>query len=110
MHALFAVDLPYWATTAIKVVVILGLIPGGALLLGYVFLMKMMSHMQSRLGPMEAGPHGTLQLVADGVKFLQKEDLTPADADRRVFALAPLIVLLSTFLLYVVVPAGPSLV
>src|SRR3954465_11108496 len=110
MHALFAVDLPYWATTAIKVVVILGLIPAGALILGYVFLMKMMSHMQSRLGPMEAGPHGTLQLVADGVKFIQKEDIIPTMADKRVFALAPLVVILSTFLLYVVVPVGPRLV
>src|SRR5687768_9918177 len=70
----------------------------------------MMSHMQSRLGPMEAGPHGVLQLVADGVKFLQKEDIFPARADRRVFAMAPIVVLMSTFLLYVVVPAGPDLV
>jgi NADH-quinone oxidoreductase subunit H len=83
--------------------------PAGALILGYVFLMKMMSHMQSRLGPMEAGPHGVLQLVADGVKFLQKEDLMPARADKRVFALAPLVVLLSTFLLYIVIPAAPRL-
>ena len=70
----------------------------------------MMSHMQSRLGPMEAGPHGVLQLVADAVKFLQKEDIFPARADRRVFGLAPFVVLLSTFLLYVVIPAGPELV
>jgi NADH-quinone oxidoreductase subunit H len=82
----------------------------GALILGYVFLLKMMSHMQSRLGPMEAGPHGVLQLVADGVKFIQKEDIFPSQADRRVFALAPLVVLMSTFLIYVVVPAGPDVV
>ena len=105
-----AVHMPYWLETVIKVVVVLGVIPMMALMLGYVFLMKMMSHMQSRLGPMDAGPHGVLQLVADGVKFLQKEDLTPANADKWVFALAPLLVLISTFLLYVVVPAGPRLV
>jgi NADH-quinone oxidoreductase subunit H len=105
-----AVAIPYWAETLIKVGVVLAIIPTGALVLGYVFLMKMMSHMQSRLGPMEAGPHGTLQLVADGVKFIQKEDLVPTAADRRVFALAPLVVILSTFLIYVVVPAGPRLV
>src|SRR6266550_1911494 len=110
MHGLLAVDLPYWAETAIKVGVILAIIPAGALILGYVFLMKMMSHMQSRLGPMEAGPHGSLQLVADGVKFMQKEDIIPTMADKRVFALAPLVVILSTFLLYVVVPVGPRLV
>jgi NADH-quinone oxidoreductase subunit H len=105
-----AVELAYWTTTAVKVGVVLGLIPAGALILGYVFLLKMMSHMQSRLGPMEAGPHGTLQLVADGVKFLQKEDIFPEKSDRRVFALAPVVVLLSTFLLYVVIPAGPRLI
>jgi NADH-quinone oxidoreductase subunit H len=105
-----AVDLSYWQETALKVIVILGVIPAGALILGYVFLMKMMSFMQSRLGPMEAGPYGTLQLIADGVKFLQKEDIFPEKADRVVFALAPLVVLISTFLLFVVVPVGPDLI
>jgi NADH-quinone oxidoreductase subunit H len=105
-----AIELAYWQTTAIKVAVVLGLIPAGAIILGYVFLLKMMSHMQSRLGPMEAGPHGTLQLVADGVKFMQKEDIFPARADRFVFASAPIVVLMSTFLLYIVIPAGPRLI
>jgi NADH-quinone oxidoreductase subunit H len=105
-----AVELAYWQQTGIKVAVILMVIPAGAIILGYVFLMKMMSHMQSRLGPMEAGPHGVLQLVADGVKFLQKEDIFPEKADRMVFALAPLVVLISTFLLFVVVPVGPDLI
>ncbi len=110
ISVLLAVDLAYWQETTIKVVVILGVIPAGALILGYVFLMKMMSFMQSRLGPMEAGPYGTLQLVADGLKFLQKEDIFPEKADRWVFALAPLVVLISTFLLFVVIPVGPDLV
>jgi NADH-quinone oxidoreductase subunit H len=105
-----AIELAYWQTTAIKVAVVLGLIPAGAIILGYVFLLKMMSHMQSRLGPIEAGPHGTLQLVADGVKFMQKEDIFPARADRFVFAAAPIVVLMSTFLLYIVIPAGPRLI
>ncbi len=106
-----AVDLGYWPITAIKTLVVLMIIPVGALLLGYVFLMKMMAHMQSRLGPMESGGfHGWFQLIGDGIKFIQKEDLIPAEADRRVFALAPLVVLLSTFMLYIVVPAGPRLV
>ena len=51
----------------------------------YVFLFKMMSFMQSRLGPMEAGPHGSLQLLAEVGKFLQKEDIVPERADRRLF-------------------------
>jgi NADH-quinone oxidoreductase subunit H len=70
----------------------------------------MMSHMQSRLGPMDPGGfHGWYQLIGDGIKFLQKEDITPAEADKRVFALAPAIVVLSTFLVFVVVPAGPRI-
>jgi NADH-quinone oxidoreductase subunit H len=67
-----------------------------------------MSFMQSRLGPMEAGPYGSLQLVAEVGKWLQKEDIQPEHADKRVFKLAPLVVLVSTFLLVVVVPFGPD--
>jgi NADH-quinone oxidoreductase subunit H len=108
---MLAIALSYWQLTLIKTVVVLAIIPFGALLLGYVFLMKMMSHMQSRLGPMESGGfHGWFQLIGDGIKFIQKEDLIPNAADRRVFAMAPLVVILSTFLLYLVVPAGPHLV
>ncbi len=104
-------SLPYWAETAIKSLVVLGIVPLGAIILGYTFLLKMMSHMQSRLGPMESGGfHGWFQVIGDGIKFVQKEDLIPADADRRVFALAPAIVMMSTFLLYAVIPAGPDLV
>jgi NADH-quinone oxidoreductase subunit H len=70
----------------------------------------MMSHMQSRLGPMDPGGfHGWFQLIGDGIKFLQKEDIMPEEADRRVFALAPAIVVLSTFLVFVVIPAGPRI-
>jgi NADH-quinone oxidoreductase subunit H len=90
--------------------VILGVIPVSAMLIGYVFLFKMLSHMQSRLGPMEAGPHGTLQVIMEGVKFLQKEDLMPKGADGPVFKAAPMIAVMSTFLIFAVIPAGPDLV
>ncbi|MEQ8716591.1 MAG: NADH-quinone oxidoreductase subunit NuoH [Acidimicrobiales bacterium] len=104
------IELAYWQQTVIKVGIVAAVIPTAALILGYVFLLKMMSFMQSRLGPMEAGPHGTLQLLADGLKFIQKEDIFPERADRYVFAMAPVVVLMSTFLLYVVIPAGPDAV
>jgi NADH-quinone oxidoreductase subunit H len=105
-----AIELAYWQSSIIKILVVALLVPTAALVLGYVFLFKVMSDMQSRLGPMEAGPHGTLQLLADGVKFLQKEDIFPERADRWVFAMAPIVVLVSTFMLWIVLPAGPDLV
>src|ERR1700751_6449604 len=93
-----------WGTTlAIKTLIVLALVPLAALILGYVFLLKMMSHMQSRLGPMDPGGfHGWFQLIGDGIKFIQKEDIIPEQADRAIFAIAPTVVLVSTFLLFVV--------
>ena len=107
----FAIDIGWGTIIAIKAVIIAGLIPAGALILGYTFLLKMMSHMQSRLGPMDPGGfHGWFQLIGDGLKFIQKEDVMPAQADRRVFAVAPLVVVMSTFMVFAVIPAGPDLV
>jgi NADH-quinone oxidoreductase subunit H len=108
MNSLLALSYPI--ETAIKMGVILGVIPVGAMIFGYVFLFKMMAHMQSRLGPMEAGPHGSLQVIMEGVKFLQKEDLMPRNADSIVFKFAPVVAIMSTFLIYAVIPAGPDLV
>ncbi|MDE0874316.1 MAG: NADH-quinone oxidoreductase subunit NuoH [Acidimicrobiales bacterium] len=102
--------LPYWQETAIKLGLALAVIPATSLILVYLFLFKMMAFMQSRLGPNDTGPYGSLQLIADAVKFLQKEDINPAQADRRVFRMAPVVVLASTFLLYVVIPVGPDAV
>jgi NADH-quinone oxidoreductase subunit H len=103
-----AVDLSYWQQTTIRGVAVLVFVILGAGTFVIAFLFKMMSYMQSRLGPMEAGPHGSLQLLAEVGKFLQKEDLTPANADPPLFKLAPYVVLASTFLLVVVVPFGPD--
>jgi NADH-quinone oxidoreductase subunit H len=102
-------DLAYWQETTIRLLVglIAVLLPAGTLV--YLFLFKMMSFMQSRLGPMEAGPYGSLQLLAEVGKFLQKEDILPKAADRLIFKLAPFVVLISTFLLILVIPAGPDL-
>lgn len=72
---------------------------------------KLMAHMQGRLGPMYAGGfHGWAQLVADAVKFVQKEDITPARADRWVFRLAPFVALIPYLMAMAVVPFGPDLV
>ena len=70
---------------------------------------KVMAHMQGRLGPMYAGGfHGFAQLVADGVKFVQKEDLTPRSADQRVFRLAPAVALVPYLVALSAVPVHPG--
>jgi NADH-quinone oxidoreductase subunit H len=101
-------NLAYWQSTIIRVVLVLVavLIPAGTFV--YVFLFKMMSFMQSRLGPMEAGPYGSLQLMAEVGKFFQKEDIFPERADRHLFAFAPYLVVGSVLLVYVVIPFGPD--
>ena len=72
---------------------------------------KAMAHMQARVGPMYAGAfHGWAQLVADGVKFVQKEDVVPAAADRMVFKIAPAVALLPYLVAMLVIPVGPGLV
>src|SRR5687767_3714302 len=69
-----------------------------------------MAHMQGRLGPMYAGGfHGWAQLVADGVKFAQKEDVVPTGADPTVFRLAPALALIPYLVVLVVIPVGPGL-
>jgi len=106
-HTILGIRGAYWNTALLKAVAVLLVAPTGALLIVYLFMFKMMAHMQSRLGPMEVGPHGTLQAIAEAVKWLQKEDVFPERADRFVFAMAPVVVLVSTFLVYVVIPASP---
>jgi NADH-quinone oxidoreductase subunit H len=72
---------------------------------------KVMAHMQGRLGPMYAGGfHGWAQLVADGVKFVQKEDITPAAADRRVFRFAPAVALVPYLVALAAIPLTPDIV
>ncbi len=106
----FAVELAYWQQTILRVIGVLAavLVPAGAFV--YVFLFKMVSFMQSRLGPMEAGPYGSMQLFAEVGKFIQKEDIVPDAADKRLFKLAPYIIVASVLLTYFVVPFGPDAV
>jgi NADH-quinone oxidoreductase subunit H len=71
---------------------------------------KVMAHMQSRLGPMYAGGfHGWAQLIADGVKFAQKEEIVPSAADRSVFRLAPAVALVPYVVAMTAIPLGPGI-
>jgi NADH-quinone oxidoreductase subunit H len=69
---------------------------------------KILAHMQVRLGPMRVGPHGLLQPIADALKLLIKEDIMPAEADPFVFWIAPLVVVITAFTVFIVVPFGPT--
>jgi NADH-quinone oxidoreductase subunit H len=72
---------------------------------------KVMAHMQGRVGPMYAGGfHGWAQLVADGVKFAQKEDVVPAGADRTVYRLAPGVALVPYLVALAAIPLAPGIV
>jgi NADH-quinone oxidoreductase subunit H len=101
-------------TAALEVVLRLALVLAAFLLLPLLVGQmehKAMAHMQGRLGPMYAGGfHGWAQLLADGVKFAQKEATVPAGADPTVFRLAPALALLPYLVVLVAIPLGPGLV
>src|SRR5438874_63019 len=69
---------------------------------------KVIAWAQSRLGPMRVGPYGILQPVADAIKLMIKEDITPVRADRWVFTAAPIISMVPALIVYAVIPFGPT--
>ena len=69
---------------------------------------KVIAWAQSRLGPMRVGPYGILQPIADVVKLMLKEDITPTRADKWVFTLAPIISVVPALIIYAVIPFGPE--
>ncbi|HSZ19098.1 MAG TPA: complex I subunit 1 family protein [Candidatus Acidoferrum sp.] len=72
------------------------------------FERKVVAHIQARWGPYRVGPHGLLQPLADGVKFLFKEDVTPAGADKFAYFLAPFLALSLAITSIAVIPFGPK--
>ncbi|MBA2559899.1 MAG: NADH-quinone oxidoreductase subunit H [Propionibacteriales bacterium] len=97
-----------WLDLAIRMVVVVVAFLVLPLLVGQTEH-KAMAHMQARVGPMYAGGfHGWAQLIADGVKFVQKEDVIPAAADKSVFRLAPAVALLPYLVVLVAIPIGPG--
>ena len=98
----------FWLSAVLKIAVVLAVFFVVPLVVGYMEH-KVMGHQQARLGPMEAGPHGSLQLVADGIKFIQKEDLIPSAADKWVFAIAPGVAMVPAILIFLVLPLGPGI-
>ena len=91
------------AVAAIKIFIVLNVVQLVVAYLTYVER-KVIAHIQLRLGPMRVGWHGLLQPIADGLKLFLKEDIIPDKADRVVFVLAPVIVLVPAFVVYSVLP------
>jgi NADH-quinone oxidoreductase subunit H len=100
----------FWVSLGGKLLLVALLIPLVGMVIGFAE-MKLSAKMQARIGPYFAGGRwGWAQLIADGVKFFQKEDIVPTDADRPVFKAAPILVLVGTVALFVVIPFGPNLI
>jgi NADH-quinone oxidoreductase subunit H len=98
-----------WVALILKVILLMGVVLTVPLGIGYMEH-KVLAHMQHRLGPMEAGRfHGWAQLIADGVKFVQKEDVIPTAADPLVFTLAPAVALIPYIVIFLVLPFGRTI-
>jgi NADH-quinone oxidoreductase subunit H len=94
--------------------VVLAVVVFGFLAVTALFLVwwerKISAHIQQRFGPMMTGWHGVLQTIVDAIKLIQKEDIVPFVADRKVFFWAPVIVFSCSFAVYVAMPFGKGLI
>jgi NADH-quinone oxidoreductase subunit H len=102
-----AAEHPFLLVVLPKVVVLLFVLLTALAYLTW-FERKVVAHIQSRWGPFRVGPHGLLQPLADGVKFLFKEDVTPAGADKFVYFLAPFLALSLAITSIAIIPFGPK--
>src|SRR3954468_8137882 len=94
-----------WALLVARVVVVFFALLIAVLL--YIWMeRKVIADMQTRKGPMRAGPRGVLVTLADGVKLFFKEGITPTNADRGVYLVAPIAAMLPPFLAFAVIPFG----
>ena len=98
-------DLLDWLLLVAKVVVVFFALLVSVMLLVWMER-KVVADMQTRVGPMRAGPRGVLITLADGIKLFFKEGITPTMADRPVYLIAPVIAMLPAFLAFAVIPFG----
>ena len=98
----------FWVSLILKIGVVLVMAFTLPLVGGYLEH-KAMGRLQDRRGPVAAGPFGSLQLVADGIKFIQKEEVVPTASDKWAFAIAPGVALVPAILVFLVVPLGPGI-
>jgi len=96
-----------WEWVSKSVVILLGSTAGFAYMTLYE--RRALARIQSRIGPNRAGPFGLLQPVADGIKLIFKEELTPQKADKVIFILAPVITAFPALIILAVVPVGGTI-
>jgi NADH-quinone oxidoreductase subunit H len=96
------------AITVVKLAVVIGALLGGVSVMTLVER-RLSAIIQFRLGPNRVGPFGVLQPIADGIKFLMKEEMIPADAHRPIFILAPALAMVTALCAFAVVPFGPTI-
>jgi NADH-quinone oxidoreductase subunit H len=97
---------PVLVAAVIKVFILLFIVMTALAYLSYAER-KLIAHIQSRWGPYNVGAHGLLQPLADGIKFLFKEDLTPPASDRLIYVLAPFLALALGMSAIALIPFGP---
>jgi NADH-quinone oxidoreductase subunit H len=100
-------EVAYLIETIIKVVVVLTIFSALAGI-GTYFERKILAFMQRRLGPMNVGPYGLLQVAADGIKLFTKEDIIPTNVVANVFKIAPVITASTAFMAAAAIPFLPS--
>ena len=98
-----------WFRLIVGLVIVLGFSQLNALFLVWLER-KVAGHIQLRPGPKEVGPFGLLQTIADGIKLVGKELITPGTVDRKLFVMAPVMVFIPVLIGFLVLPFGPDLI
>ena len=94
-----------WSVMVVRVVLVFFVLLIAVLL--YIWMeRKVIADMQTRVGPMRAGPRGMLVTLADGIKLFFKEGITPTNADRPVYLIAPILAMFPGFLAFCTIPFG----
>jgi len=98
-----------WIRIIVGLIIVLAFSQVNALFLVWLER-KVAGHIQLRYGPMEVGPHGILQTIADGIKLVGKELITPLAADWKLFIVAPVLVFMPVLVAFIVLPFGENLI